>query len=397
MVVFTYNWVMLFNFLKILRLLVILVFFNHAIFCHAISIFSDPNHQNNSFKIAIVGSLTSNYAAYGKQLLLATNQAINDLKEQNFLEVIPFDDQCNPDLAKSIAIKISKDPQIKAVIGHTCSAATIAASPIYAKRGILHIIPSPTNPKITESHINTLFRMSGRDDIQAQYISHFLAKKFKDQKIAILNSQDPYSKELAEYVQEYLAILKGSPTLYQSVAINDFNNYSKIRMIIKKLEKLKIDVIFFSGLYRETASIIKAMHFSKINIPIIVADSTATLGFIETLGTSKIAVGTMMSFQKLDLTNPLIPDLKITGQALFGYAAIQVIYEAIKNNIQPNVSNHSLNGRILSNWLHNNKVQTILGEKSWDTNGDVTDSEFNIYIWDENGQYWPFSYQHAQD
>ena len=46
---------------------------------------------------------------------------------------------------------------------------------------------------------------------------------------------------------------------------------------------------------------------------------------------------------------------------------------------------------LLSLWLHQNKVDTILGEKSWDTNGDVINSEFTMYIWDENGKYWPIS------
>lgn len=345
------------------------------------------NYCYADLKIAVIGPLTGPYSAYGKQLLFATNQAIMDLHLQQYhLEIIPFDDQCNADLAKSVASKIIRDTKIKAVIGHSCSNATIAASKIYAKHGILHIIPTATNPKITEQGIATLFRMCGRDDLQAQYISNFLSKKFNNKKIAILHSQDVYSKELSEYLQEYLAILKISSTVYQSMTIDELNNHAKIKAILKKLKKLNIDIIFFSGLYKEAANVIKTMHHNKIKIPIILSDSVATPGFIDTLGSSKLATGTMMSFQKINEQQlATSKTLTIQGQGLFGYAAIQTINSAMQNYFNtPN-----LNGRILAHWLHQNKVDTILGEKSWDTNGDIIAAEFTMYMWDEHGKYWP--------
>ncbi len=365
---------------KLLIPSIILLFCNY---CYA----QKSPAKDPTIKIAIAAPFTGPYASYGKQLLLASSQAITDLNAKqnstNNLEIIPFDDQCNPDLAKSIAIKITSDPKIRAVIGHTCSAATMATSKIYTKYGILNITPTSTNPKITELGISTLFRMCGKDDIQAQHISNFLANKWNNKKIAILHSQDLYSKELAEYVQENLAILNISPTVYQSITIDHLNNHAKLKVIIKKLKKLKIDIVFFSGLYKETANLIKSIHHSKIKISFIASDSIATPGFIEALGSSKIATGTIMSFQKLDPADLKLEN-KIEGQALFGYSAIQVINAAIENNT-------STNGRILAHWLHQNKVNTILGEKSWDTNGDVINAEFTMYIWDENGKYWPLS------
>ncbi len=334
-------------------------------------------------KIAIVAPFTGPYAAYGKQLLIAANKAIFDLN--NPLEIIPFDDQCNPDLAKSVANKIISDPKINAVIGHVCSNATMVASKIYAKHGILHIVPAATNSKITEQNISTLFRMCGKDDIQAQYISNFISKQFSDKKIAILHSNDLYSKELATHVQEQLAMLKIFPILYQSITIENLNNPVKIRSIVKKLKKLNVDIIFFGGLYRETANLVKAMNHSKIKIPVIAPDSIATTGFINALGSKKIAAGTMMSFQKLENIN--LPKF-IQGQAIFGYAAIQTINAVFKNN-------QSKNGRILSHWLHQNKVNTILGEKSWDTNGNIIDDEFSMYMWDEDGNFSPIYTNHT--
>lgn len=387
-----YNAPMFKNILKktLILLSIVILFFNC---CCAKNVWTETPITTNT-KIAIVGPLTGPYSAYGKQLLFAANQAIMDLNLQtHHLEIVPFDDQCNPDLAKSVANKITKDSKFKAVIGHSCSAATIATNKIYAKHGILNVTPTSTNPNITEQNISTLFRMCGRDDIQAQYISNFLSKKFNNKKIAILHSQDLYSKELAEYVQESLAMLKISTTLYQSITADHLNNHTKIKAILKKTKKLNIDVIFFAGLYQEAANIIKTMHHNQIKILMIASDSIATPGFIEKLGSSKLAAGTMMSFQKIDLKDnkidSKIEDSKIQGQGLFGYAAIQIINTAIQNYYDTNNNVNNLNGRILAHWLHQNKINTILGEKSWDTNGDVIDAEFTMYMWDENGKYWP--------
>lgn len=344
--------------------------------------------DQNTFKIAVVGPLTGTYSFYGKQLLSAVNQAITDLStSKNQLEIVPFDDQCNVDLAKSIAITIIKNPEIKAVIGHVCSETTLVASKIYSKGKILQLIPSSTNLKITESNINTLFKMCGKDDIQAQTIARFISNKFGNKKIAIIHNKDLYSKDLAALVQEYLAILKIAPSLYQTINIQDLANNKKIKTILRKIQKLNIDVIFFAGLYKETADFIKAMHYQKNNIPIIISDSNATTGFIKSLGCNKMASGTIMSFQKLDELNKnsnLIQS-SIIGHELFGYAAVEVINAAI-NNV------NYITTQSLASWIHNNKIQTIMGEKSWDTNGDILNSEFSIYIWDDKGRYWPLNF-----
>jgi branched-chain amino acid transport system substrate-binding protein len=358
---------------NLVKFLIFLIIVFSSSYCYTIN-----NTNNSHSKIAVVAPFSGPYSAYGKQLLTAANKAIVDLNNQNNpLELIPFDDQCNPDIAKSIANKIILDHQIKAVIGHICSEATISASKIYAKNGLLHLIPMTINANLTEQNITTLFRMCGKDTTEAEYISNFIFKQFNGKKVAVLHSQDLYSKELAAHLQEQLAILKIFPTLYQSITIDQLNNPMKIKIIIKKLKKLDIDVIFFGGLYRETANLIKIMNHSKIKIPIIVPDSIATSGFIEALGTKKLAEGIIMSFQNLE---PTILSKNIHGLELFGYAAVQTINTVLQNN-------PSKNGRILAHWLHQNKVNTILGEKSWDTSGNIINDEFSMYIWDANGQF----------
>ena len=119
------------------------------------------------------------------------------------------------------------------------------------------------------------------------------------------------------------------------------------------------------------------MNKHQIKIPIITSSSIATKGFIEILGSNKIAAGTIMSFPKLDTVKLTTNNLDLS---IFGYAAIQIIRSALQNNANKNP-------RILANWLHQNKVNTVLGEKSWDTNGNIINDEFAMYMWDASGNY----------
>jgi branched-chain amino acid transport system substrate-binding protein len=41
----------------------------------------------------------------------------------------------------------------------------------------------------------------------------------------------------------------------------------------------------------------------------------------------------------------------------------------------------------MADWLHNNSVNTVLGEKSWDSKGDLKVSDFVVYQWDANGNF----------
>ena len=65
------------------------------------------------------------------------------------IQTILVDDACAADQAIVAARKLI-DADVVAVIGHHCSAASIPASQLYAKAGILMISPFSTNPKPLE-------------------------------------------------------------------------------------------------------------------------------------------------------------------------------------------------------------------------------------------------------
>lgn len=339
-------------------------------------------YGEHTISIACVGPFTGAYSAYGTQLLSGATQAANDINSNGGLkgiklEIIPIDDQCNPDLAVQQAVTIAENKSYHAIIGHVCSAATLATSNIYAKANVLVITPTSTNSKITERNISTIFRMVGTDQQQSNTAANFIANKLKSKRVAILHDQDLYSKDLADMVCEQLLQLGTTPVLYQGIPRGTCN----FTPIIKKLKTLNADVVYFAGLYPEVSALAKTLNVLELQIPLITADGIALNKFISSVGSPKISGSVLMTFadnpSSLVSSQALINKmqsnkLETTGYALYAYAAVEVIAHAID-------STNTTDGRTLANWLHQHEVNTVLGRKSWATNGDIINSQFKIY------------------
>lgn len=346
------------------------------------SCFNCFGNTYHTIKIAFAGPFTGPYSAYGTQLLSGAMQAVNDINANGGLkdiklEIVPVDDQCNPDIAVKIAQNIIDAKNYHAIVGHVCSAATLATSSMYSKANILIVTPTSTNNKITERNISTVFRMTGTDQQQSTAAANFIAHTLKSKRIAILHDQELYSKDLADLVSEQLLHLGTTPVLYQGIARGTCN----FTAVIKKIKALNADAIYFAGMYPEVSALAKTLNILELQIPLITADGAALNKFISSVGSQRVTNSVLMTFS--DNPNNIVSSktvinamrknkLETTGYALYAYAAVQVIAKAIDKT-------NTTDGRTLANWLHHHEVETVLGVKSWATNGDIINSNFKIH------------------
>ena len=342
-----------------------------------------------TIQIALVIPMTGNYAGYGNQLLAGASQAAKDINKiggilGDKLEVIPYDDRCQASIASTLSKKLAKDPNIHAIIGHVTSSATLAAIDNYAKTGKLLLTATATNPKITEKNIPTVFRISGRDDRQGIVIATFMANTLQSKRIAILHDEDLYGKNLADYVTEHLAALDQHPVLYQGIP----RGIKDLSKLIDKFKALKIDAIFFAALYPDVGNLAKAMHKAQLQIPLLTGDGIALHSFVIAAGSRHATAAVMMSFgdNTKNITSLAVIEnmrhahLETNGYTMYAYSAVQAIAAAMQ-------ATKSTNGKNLAKWLHHNTVDTVFGLKSWDTNGDISDAGYKMYIWNNYGDY----------
>ena len=109
--------------------------------------------QCASGKIPLAGTApTSGQAAalaFGAQTVRPVEIAINELNAAGGLMGIPVelavaDDQCELGHAINAANRQVEQDKINFVIGPTCPAAAMAAAPIYAKSGVVQLLPTVT-------------------------------------------------------------------------------------------------------------------------------------------------------------------------------------------------------------------------------------------------------------
>ena len=158
-------------------------------------------------KIAVVGPMTGDAADYGHWLQRGTFLAAEEINKAGGvggrkIELVLFDDLCQPAEAVMAGHRIAADESLFAVIGHVCSSATLAAGPIYDAAGLTVVTGSSTNPLVTEQGWTHLFRTITSDADQGP-------------EIAKLGIEERALLELADLAD--LARIKGIGTVYSDL------------------------------------------------------------------------------------------------------------------------------------------------------------------------------------
>jgi branched-chain amino acid transport system substrate-binding protein len=343
--------------------------------------------QGGPIRIATVGPMTGQYAAFGAQMRAGAEQAVTDLNgrggvmgRQLALEV--GDDACDPRQAVSVANQLA-GRGIRFVAGHYCSGSSIPASKVYAEEGVLQISPASTNPRFTDEGGWNTFRTCGRDDQQGQVAGTHIARAFPGKRVAILHDNTAYGKGLADETRKALNAAGMQETLYAAYTPGE-RDYNAL---VSRLKNANIDVIYIGGYHTEAGLILRQAKEQGMNVTLIGGDALVTNEFWQITGAA--GEGAMMTFSSDPRRRPTAAEvvqrfrarnIDPEGYVLYTYAAIQIWAEAAAkiNNLDPR--------RIAEAMKAQGPWQTVLGEISFDRKGDVTKPDYVFYVW-KNGSY----------
>ena len=115
-----------------------------------------------------------------------------------------MDSMCSPDGGRAGAEQISADPQVVGIIGTSCSAAAVAASPVISEAGLVMLAPSNTSPLLTSDLAGNAnpnyhpgyFRVSNNDLYQAQAVADFAYNELGLRRMVAVDDGDPYTTAL---------------------------------------------------------------------------------------------------------------------------------------------------------------------------------------------------------
>lgn len=141
--------------------------------------------------------------------------AVDEINSQGGLKgekinLIMVDDQCDDRIAVStaqmMAVNVSERDKMSLVIGPYCSNALQKIAGIYAKAGILQIIPTSVSTSIQNGNYKGLVKMVGYKTRQAGDYFKFYQDHFPDRKVALIyDRNDKDVVEVAAAVQKLFA------------------------------------------------------------------------------------------------------------------------------------------------------------------------------------------------
>jgi branched-chain amino acid transport system substrate-binding protein len=338
--------------------------------------------------IAVVGPITGQYAAFGEQMKKGAEMAVADLNaaggingEKVVLEV--GDDACDPKQAVAVANQMASKG-VKFVDGHFCSGSSIPASSVYEEEGVLQISPASTNPKFTEEGGWNVARMCGRDDAQGVVAGNFLAKNFKDKKIAIIDDKTAYGKGLADETRKSLNAAGVKEVINESYTAGE-KDYTAL---VSKLKEAAVDVVYIGGYHTEGGLILRQLREQGSQALMVGGDAFNTEEFWSITGPA--GEGMIFTFapdpQQFPSAKEIVEKFKASGYnpegyTLYTYAAVQAYEQAVK------AVGSADDNKKLAEWLRaGNTLKTVLGDISLNEKGDVKDAKYVWYKW-HDGKY----------
>jgi branched-chain amino acid transport system substrate-binding protein len=332
--------------------------------------------------IGVAGPMSGNLAIFGEQMVAGAGQAVLDINARGGVLGEPLvletgDDRCDRKSAESLANQMI-GREIRLMVGHLCSGASIVASAIYHQAGIIEISPGAREAKYTDRRPGPgIFRLTGRDDRQGSAAATFLARKYSEARIGIVHDTTPYGAGLAEATRRALNAAGKSETVFEGYSADQ----ADLTPLISRLSAEQIDVFFFAGNHTQAGLIMRRLREAGMTTQLVSGDMLMTDEFLSVAG--EAGVGALMLYPPDPAKSPAARDviarlaehgIVAEGYVLPAYAAVQAWAAAVETA-------GLLDYAAVAATLSANKAETVLGPIGFDDKGDVDLPSYVIYEW----------------
>jgi branched-chain amino acid transport system substrate-binding protein len=235
---------------------------------------------------------------------------------------------------------------------------------------------------LTEQGLANVFRVCGRDTLQAALVSDYLAKRWGGEDIAIVHDGQAYGKGVAEEALRHLTDRGVTGILFEAIEPGQAD-YSQL---IDRLQADGIAALYYGGYTAEAGLIIRQARNRGYDLEMIGPDALNSQYFWHVAGPA--AVGVKFASYADPRTNEeaaaVVEQFRTQGYepeglTLYAYAGVQVWAEAVEKagTVEPTQA------------LRTDEFDTVLGRIGFDAKGDVYGYEpFVWYVWQE-GDYAP--------
>ncbi|KOX90062.1 Leucine-, isoleucine-, valine-, threonine-, and alanine-binding protein precursor [Thermus aquaticus] len=337
--------------------------------------------QANVIKIASQSPLSGPQAALGEQIKLGAELAIEDAKARfralGFdLQLVPYDDQANPDVGVANANRIINDPDILGVVGHLNSGVAIPASEVYARVGLVMVSPANTAPRVTDRRLPNVNRICGRDDVQGPVGAEYAVNNLKVRNVFIIHDKTTYGQGLAEEFRKRLEALGGRTVAF--VGTEEQANFVPIINQIRGARPVP-ELIYFGGIYSQIGPFVKQLRERGVKTRLMGGDGLDASEFVRLAGKENAAgtfyttvAGPVSAFPKAKAVAQKFKQKygkEIEGFGIYAYDAANVILMALENAIKASGGRKPTREQV-SQEVRKVKMEGLTGTIEFDDKGD---------------------------
>ncbi|HBQ86755.1 MAG TPA: hypothetical protein DD811_09795 [Syntrophomonas sp.] len=294
------------------------------------------------------------------------------------------DDGGNFKTAVDIAQEFSENTRMMAVIGHWFSDICLPVSTIYEEAGMLTVVPTVSNPELTENGYKYIFQNISSDKMIARTMCAY-AKSKGYKNIVICYEESSYGENLANAIEQE-AQAKGLKIVDRCSGLVTEEQFKKSH---DKWSALEFDAVLLALVMPEGANFISELRNMNQEAGIISADGLDVDNFIEVLGPKAEGVVLTTTYSPYNKSPQLKQFIKKYQDkynqqpdvwAIQGYESLQLLEHAIRET-------DSCSPKVLANYLHKMKpFNTLSGDITFNQYGEIEGR--NIYTKVvENGQF----------
>jgi branched-chain amino acid transport system substrate-binding protein len=337
--------------------------------------------QANVIKIATQSPLSGPQAALGEQIKLGAELAIEDAKARfralGFdLQLVPYDDQANPDVGVANANRIINDPDILGVVGHLNSGVAIPASEVYVRVGLVMVSPANTAPRVTDRRLPNVNRICGRDDVQGPVGAEYAVNNLKVKNVFIIHDKTTYGQGLAEEFRKRLEALGGRTVAF--VGTEEQANFVPIINQIRGARPTP-ELVYFGGIYSQIGPFVKQLRERGLRTRLMGGDGLDSSEFVRLAGKENAAgtfyttvAGPVSAFPK---AREVAQKFKqkygkdIEGFGIYAYDAANVILMALENAIKAS-GGRKPTRELVAQEVRKVRMEGLTGSIEFDDKGD---------------------------
>jgi branched-chain amino acid transport system substrate-binding protein len=322
-----------------------------------------------------------------------------------------YDDALNgahdPQTGAANMTKVVSDANVVAVIGPLNSSVAKAQIPISNEGGLLQCSPANTNPDLTKGAPAAEIRPSGKpnnyirvvttDDVQGPAASQYIHDTLKKNSVYIIDDTETFGKGVADaFEADFKA--RGGTVVKHDGADKTTQDYVSIMTAAKALNP---EAIYFGGVTATGGAriLLAAQQAGLGDVPFVGPDgindgSGATKdSFLNLAGTAAknsystlAGAGTFPAKDQFDKDYKAEYGIDATGYAGQGYGCAQVVIDAIGRAGATAANAEAMREAVrAAGTATDHTYKTILGDITFDANGDTSQKIVSIYSFDAAG------------